>query len=132
MIGTGSQRRPGTRIFYTFRHWPQVPTGDLLQLRQALASSQEPEDQDAASELLRIINADVRGRGGRRVWRRALFGARTARRPAGPRPAKPHKTPDPAPPYTRAEAPLLKQTGGAPIPAKRTHSAKHCTCSAGA
>ncbi len=61
MIGTESKGRPGSRIFYTFRHRPQVPTGDLLQLRHALAQCQEPADEDAASELLRIIHAELRG-----------------------------------------------------------------------
>ena len=95
MIGTGSQRRPGSRIFYTFRHWPQVPTGDLLQLRQALVTSQEPADDDAASELLQIINAELRGRGRRREWRLNLVGARSRRRHAGRRSGKQDQKPDP-------------------------------------
>lgn len=95
MTGTGSQRRPGSRIFYTFRHWPQVPTGDLLQLRQALAQCQEPADEDAASELLRIINAELRGRGRRREWRLNVVGARSCRRHAGRRSGKKGQHPDP-------------------------------------
>ncbi len=95
VIGTGSQRRPGSRIFYTFRHLPQVPTGDLLQLRQALANSQEPADEDAASKLLQIINAELRGRGRRREWRLNLVGARSRRRHAGRRSSKQYQKPDP-------------------------------------
>ncbi|SDK90485.1 hypothetical protein SAMN04487916_10441 [Arthrobacter sp. ov407] len=95
MIGPGSQRRPGNRIFYTFRHWPQVPTGDLLQLRQALAQWQEPADEDAASELLRILNAELRARGRRREWRLHVVGARSRRRHAGRRSGKKDQNPDP-------------------------------------
>ena len=98
MIGTGAQPRPGSRIFYTFRHWPQVPTGDLLQLRQALANSQEPADEDAASELLRIINAELRVRGRRREWRLSLVGARSRRRHVGRRSGKQDQKPDPGHP----------------------------------
>jgi hypothetical protein len=94
MIDTGSQRRPGSRIFYTFRHLPQVPTGDLLQLRQALANSREPADDDVAFELLQIINAELRGRGRRREWRLNL-GARSRRRQAGRRSGNQDQKPDP-------------------------------------
>lgn len=95
MIGTGPQRRPDSRIFYTFQHLPQVPTGDLLQLRQALANSREPAGDDAVLELLRIVNAELRGRGRRREWRLNLAGARSRRRRAGRRSGKQDQEPDP-------------------------------------
>lgn len=95
MIGTGSQRRPGSRIFYTFRHLPQVPTGDLLQLRQALADSRASAEDDAAFELLEIINAELRGRGRRREWRLNLIGARSRRRQAVRRYGNQDQKPDP-------------------------------------
>ena len=94
MIGTGPQRRPDNRIFYTFQHLPQVPTGDLLQLRQALANSQEPAADDAAFELLQIINAELRGRSRRREWRLNLVGARSRRRRVGRRTGKQDQKPD--------------------------------------
>jgi hypothetical protein len=72
-----------------------VPTGDLLQLRQALANSQEPADGAAASELLHIVNAELRGRGRRRGWRLNLVGARSCRRHAGRRSGKQDQKPDP-------------------------------------
>jgi hypothetical protein len=92
--GTGSQQHPGSRIYYTFRHWPQVPTGDLLQLRQALANSQEPADEDATSELLQIINTELRGRGRRRKWRLNMVGARSLCRRRRRRPGKQDQKPD--------------------------------------
>ena len=94
MIGAGSQR-PGSRIFYTFRQWPQVPTGDLLQLRQALAQCQEPASEDAASELLRIVDAELRGRGGRRERRLGVLGSRSRRGRAAGRSGKQDQSPDP-------------------------------------
>ena len=94
MKGAGSQR-PGSRIFYTFRQWPQVPTGDLLQLRQALARCQEPASEDAASELSRIVDAELRGRGRCREWRLGVLGSRSRRRRAGSRPGKQDQSPDP-------------------------------------
>ncbi|MFE4226945.1 hypothetical protein ACFRJ8_03535 [Arthrobacter sp. NPDC056886] len=74
---------------------PQVPTGDLLQLRQALANSQEPADDAAASELLLIINAELRGRGRRRQLRLNLVGARSRRGHARRRSGKQDQKPDP-------------------------------------
>ncbi|MEY9777096.1 hypothetical protein [Arthrobacter sp. MW3 TE3886] len=95
MTGRRSQQPPGGRIYYTFRHWPQVPTGDLLQLRQALVQCQEPAIEDAASELRRIINAELRGRG--RRWERHLgvIGALSRRRHAGRRSGARDQKPDP-------------------------------------
>lgn len=95
MIGTWSQPPPVSRIYYTFRRWQQVPTGDLLQLRQALVHRHEPAIEDAASELLRIINAELRGRGRRRECRLNLIGARSRRRQPGQRSFNQDQKPDP-------------------------------------
>ena len=93
--GTASQRPPGSRIFYSFRDWAQVPTGDLLKLQRALVQCQEPAMADAASDLLRIINAELRGRGRRREWRLNVIGARARRRHADGRSGKQFRKPDP-------------------------------------
>ena len=92
---TGAQRPPGSRIFYSFRHWPQVPTGDLLKLQRALVQCQEPAMADAASDLLRIINAELRGRRRRREWHMGVIGARSRRRHGGRRSGARDQKPEP-------------------------------------